>query len=389
MAPQPPQPPPPSQEGRKKKDDKDDKDDRDDKDDKDNKNDKGEKGEKQPPPPRITPPIVPAANTSPETTMLSPLLPPGEGQRPTNVPGARPEEHVPGFARPPYTPPFPATATQSASTSAATPSTGGLVNPLLSTTLTTIGTSTQTPDQPPPDSNWSKGGANHAPLYAAAAVVPVVVLGILGFVAFLCLRRRKKRKADAASIAAEAQAKEMKLEAEEPKVRGEQTVRRYMAPPLQAALHSEEKDQPRSELRPTSLWSQNHPIILGPIGSGSNGAYLTGMDTSDMVSITSNSHRRADPFADNSSFAEPPPPYRPHSAAPPSFMSTSRQSSLRMSIARANSRARFVGRSPFDNPLDDAVSNLSEPTIERDDDSMSAVSRLSYQRDPTMGRYMR
>lgn len=377
MAPQPPQPPPPPQESGKKKDDKD---------------DKGGK----PPPPRITPPVIAEPSTYPETTMVSPMLSPGEGQRPTSFPGARPEVYSSSVAWPQSASPPPTTATQSTFASVATTYGGGLESPSLPITPTTIATSTQTTAQSPPDPlggrppgwSWPKESANHAPLYAAAAVVPIVVLGILGVVAFLCLRRRKKRKMDAAAI--EAAAKEMKLEPEEPKVREEQTVRRYMAPPPPAVLPpSEDWDQPPSELRPTSIWSQSHPIILGPIGSGSNGVYLTGMDTSDMVSITSNSHRPADPFADNSSFAEPPPPYRPHSAAPPSFMSTSRQSSLRVSVARANSRARYVAQSPFDDPPDDAASDLSGHTFGRDDDSMSAVSRLSYQRDPTVGRHVR
>ena len=387
MAPQPPQAPPPPQESGKKKDDKDDDDDDDD-------NDNDELGGK-PQPPQITPPIVPAASTYPEMPMVSPTPSPGGGQQPTTFPSVGPEYLSSGPAWPAYASPSPTTATQSVLTSTATPYAGGLESSLLTTTPTTVATSTQTPAQPspgplgdrPPDWNWSKGSSNHAPLYAAAAVVPVVVLGVLGVAAFLCLRKRKKRNMDAASI--EAVAKEMKLEPDEPKVLEGQTVRRYMAPPPPAALRSEEWDRPPSELRPTSIWSQNHPVILGPIGSGSNGIYLTGMDTSDMVSITSNSHRPADPFADNSSFAEPPPPYRPHSTAPPSFTSTSRQSSLRMSVARANSRARFVARSPFDDPVDDAVSDLSGPTIERDDDSMSAISRLSYQREPSMGRHVR
>ncbi|RMZ70863.1 hypothetical protein GMOD_00008510 [Pyrenophora seminiperda CCB06] len=374
-----PQPPPPPQESGKKKDGKEDKD------------DKGGK----PPPPRITPPIVPAAGPYSETTMVSPVLSLEESQRPTTFPSARPEEYSKNSALPPYTSPSPTVDTQNSFTSAATPYAGGLESSWLSMTPTTVATSTHTAAQSPPGPlggrppnwNWSKGNANHAPLYAAAAVVPVVVLGIIGVAAFLCLRRRKKRKMDTASTAPVI--KEMKLEPEEPKVPDEQTVRRYMAPPLPAALPSEEWDRPPSEIRPMSAWSQAHPIILGPIGSGSNGAYLTGMDTSDMVSITSNSHRPADPFADNSSFAEPPPPYRPHSAAPPSFMSTSRQSSLRVSVARANSRARFMARSPFDDPLDDANSDLSGPSLGRDDDSMSAVSRLSSQREPAIGRHVR
>jgi hypothetical protein len=214
-------------------------------------------------------------------------------------------------------------------------------------------------------------------MYAAAAIVPIVVLAIIGVFAFVCLRKRKRRHAEA--DAARSVPEEMKM-------KPQPTVQPYMAPQQPAIAISREYNVTASHLPPTSTSGHVQPIILGPIGSGSNGTYLTGMDTSDMVSVTSNTLRPVDPFADNSSLKEPPPPYRPHSIAPPSFTSNSRQSSLRASAPSATSQTHLMERSPFDDPDDDAVSELTAPTRGREDDAMSAVSDISYQRDPVVGR---
>jgi hypothetical protein len=95
-----------------------------------------------------------------------------------------------------------------------------------------------------------------------------------------------------------------------------------------------------------------------------------------------------DPFSDNHSLTEPPPPYRPRSAAPPSFMtSSSRHSSIRTSAApHATSQTHLIERSPFADPIDDDISELSGPTTGRNEDRMSAVSDLSYQNDPVASR---
>jgi hypothetical protein len=98
-----------------------------------------------------------------------------------------------------------------------------------------------------------------------------------------------------------------------------------------------------------------------------------------MVSVSSSTMRPVDnPFSDNHSLTEPPPPYRPYSAAPPSFTTNSRQSSLRV----GGSRTRLIGGDPFGDPDDDAVSELSGPPLgrNRDGDGMSIMSDLSYQR---------
>jgi hypothetical protein len=94
------------------------------------------------------------------------------------------------------------------------------------------------------------------------------------------------------------------------------------------------------------------------------------------------------PFNDNESLVEPPPPYRPRSAVPPSFTNSSRHSSFRVSVAPlATSRTHLIERSPFDDSVDDdVVSDLSGPSAGRHDDDMSAVSDLSYQQDPVVNR---
>lgn len=100
--------------------------------------------------------------------------------------------------------------------------------------------------------------------------------------------------------------------------------------------------------------------------------------------MTSASNVRTDPFADNNSLAEAPPPYRPRSLAP-----SSRQSSFRWTAPRlASSRTHLIQRSPFEDPGDDddVISELDGPAQEQRVDAMSVVSNLSYQKDPVVGR---
>jgi hypothetical protein len=302
------------------------------------------------------------------------------------IPSTRPSRYPSSL---PWPPPWAhgssssATKSGQTSTSVTTPYPNGLATSTVSTTPTYLATYKETDPSTttgayggrPTDWDLSRKHANNAPMYAAAAIVPIVVLAIIGVVAFVCLRKRKRRHAeiDAAQIVPE----EMK-----PKP----TMQPHIAPPQPAMGVSREYTVTSSHFPPTSTSGYVQPIILGPIGSGSNGTYLTGMDTSDMISVTSNTLRPVDPFADNSSLTEPPPPYRPHSIAPPSFTSNSRHSSLRASAPPATSQTHLMERSPFDDPDDDAVSELSGPTIGRADDALSAVFDISYQRDPVVGR---
>lgn len=229
-------------------------------------------------------------------------------------------------------------------------------------------------------SDGADNGPSHVPVYAAAAVTPVVVM-IVGLFVFFYLRKRRRQRQGAAI---HAHFQEMKMQSKP-------VVRTYIAPssPPPAVLP---QYSPASSHPPTASSSQ--PVILGPISSGTNGAYLTGMDTSDRVSMTSASNISRngmivdrDPFADGRSLEEAPPPYRPSSLPPASLASPSRTSSVRIvALPRMTSRTHLIERSPFDDPEDDEISEISGPTMERNTDAMSDVSDLSYQIDPVVGR---
>ena len=232
----------------------------------------------------------------------------------------------------------------------------------------------------------ANNSSNKTPMYAAAGAVPVVVI-IIGFFIFFCLRKRRRQRQTAA----------VNGHIEEMKMQQKPVERPYIAPitppspPPQAALPQYSPSTPSSSHPPTASSSQ--PVILGPIPSGNNGAYLTGMDTSDLVSMRSGGVSRQgtvvdrDPFADGRSLEEAPPPYRPSSLPPVSVASTSRNSSIRIAAPpHMTSRTQLIDRSPFDDPSDDEVSDISGPTLGRETDAMSDVSELSYQIDPVVGR---
>lgn len=218
-----------------------------------------------------------------------------------------------------------------------------------------------------------KQHSNNGPVYAAAGVVPVLVIGIIGFVLFFCMRKRRKQRQVAR---AQAQVQEMKSQ--------QPTVRAYMAPTVPVSRAPSYTAPMNVAAAPTSP----PPVILGPISAGSDGNYMTGIDTSDLMSTRNDRTGLGDPFADgNSLHEEPPPPYKPRSLA-------SRHGSLRiprssMSVSSQQSQRQRI--QPFPNPFedpqeDDAVSDLSGPTLNRNHDNMSAVSDLSYQQDPEIGR---
>ncbi|KAF3041155.1 hypothetical protein E8E12_009149 [Didymella heteroderae] len=236
------------------------------------------------------------------------------------------------------------------------------------------------------ENHGANSGSNKTPTYVAGGAVPVVVI-IIGICIFFCLRKRRRQR----------QAAAVNGHVEEMKMQPKPVERPYIAPitppspPPQAALPQYSPSTPSSSHPPTASSSQ--PVILGPIPSGQNGAYLTGMDTSDLVSMRSGGVSRQgtvvdrDPFADGRSLEEAPPPYRPSSLPPASLASTSRNSSVRMAAPpHMTSRTQLIERSPFDDPEDDEVSDISGPTLRRETDAMSDVSELSYQMDPVFGR---
>jgi hypothetical protein len=232
--------------------------------------------------------------------------------------------------------------------------------------------------------NWHSGWhgtkekTNSAGLIAAAAITPIVALAAIGGFIFFYMRKRKRQQR-AAIIATQHKVDEMKMQFSS-------TSQLTMAPPPTASQRYHASHH--QHLPPLNL-AAPHPVILGPIPSGTNGAYFTGIDTSDVISMASANHLRPpNQFSDNDSLTEPPPPYRPRSTAPPSLTNTSRHSSFRASaVAPTTSQTHLIERSPFeDSGEDDTISDISGPTAGNDDDSMSAVSDLSYQQDPVVNR---
>lgn len=230
----------------------------------------------------------------------------------------------------------------------------------------------------PPDWHRAKEKSHSGMIIAISTITSVVSLAAIGAIVFFCLRKRKRQREG--STNSQTKAQEMMMQNEPGP-----TARPYMAPlPTTAPSYAASSNH----LMPPSNVSAPPPIILGPISSGTHG---TGIDTSDVISMTSSSNFRQgppNPFSDNDSLTEPPPPYRPRSAAPPSLTNSSRQSSIRASTAPpTTSRTQLIERSPFDDPDDDdAVSELSGPTVGNGEDAMSAVSDLSYQTDPIVNR---
>lgn len=229
-----------------------------------------------------------------------------------------------------------------------------------------------------------KESPNHGPVYAAAGAVPVVIIAIIGFVVFFCMRKRRKQKQIAAS---QTEVQEMKSTQTQEMKPEQPTVQAYIAPAVPAS---------RAPSYTAPTYNMQHPmapppVILGPISAGSNGNYMTGIDTSDVMSTRNERTGLGDPFADgNSLHEEPPPPYKPRSLA-------SRNSSLRIprsspsvssQYSRQSQRSSFQPLSnPFEDPReDDTVSEMSGPTLHRNSDNMSIVSDLSYQQDPQVGR---
>lgn len=220
------------------------------------------------------------------------------------------------------------------------------------------------------------GPSNHGPLYATAAAVPIVVVAIIGFVVFCCIRKRRKQRQIGST-----QRRVQEMKSQQPAVRAymNQATPLSRAPSYTAPTHNM-----RGPMSPP-------PVILGPITAGSSGNYMTGIDTSDVMSTRNERTGLGDPFADgNSLHEEPPPPYKPRSLA-------SRNSSLRIPRSSLSVSSQFSShlqgqrsqplQNPFEDPReDDVVSDLTGPTLHRNSDNVSMVSDLSYQQDAPTGR---
>jgi len=219
----------------------------------------------------------------------------------------------------------------------------------------------------PPSANSGDGPHPLTTIQIIVAVIlPLIFTAILGVILFFYLRRRRRQKA-------QAQVQEMKTRAS-----GNYPRPRYVVPPVLPP--------------PAGSPVAPQPVILGPIVPGSNGAYYTGIDTSDVVSMHDTTGT-GNPFVDQSDpHDEPPPPYRPRSIA----ATISRNTSLRQAPPAALSETNLMAahgqipRSPFADPHDDGISEFSEPTrrrfSRRNEDELSVVSDLSYQQEPVIVR---
>ncbi|KAF2492435.1 hypothetical protein BU16DRAFT_114302 [Lophium mytilinum] len=214
-------------------------------------------------------------------------------------------------------------------------------------------------------------GSQHSKLvkHVAAAVIPLACLAILGVILFLYIRRRRRHKNQALA---------------------QQEMMKRDIPAVEQAYYHRPSGPPPPGLSPMPP----QPVILGPISPNSNGAYYTGIDTSDVVSMHE-AHPPPQPTGLGNPFVdpqheEPPPPYRPRSLAP-----LSRNTSLRSPPPAALSQTNLMAAqehtlSPFSDPHDD--DNISEFSAtaphygRRAVDELSVVSDLSYQQDPVVNR---
>ncbi|KAL5470213.1 hypothetical protein PMIN07_002052 [Paraphaeosphaeria minitans] len=189
--------------------------------------------------------------------------------------------------------------------------------------------------------NERKEHSNQGPMYAAAGAVPVIVVTIIGVFVFFCMRKRRKQRQQQAATQNHV-VPEMKFQ--------QPTMHTYRAPAVPISRAPSYTSHEDNVQRPTSPL----PVILGPISAGSNGNYMTGIDTSDVMSTRNERTGLGDPFADGSSLhEEPPPPYKPRSLA-------SRTSSLRlprssMSVSSQYSRHSSQRQAfrPLQNPFED------------------------------------
>jgi hypothetical protein len=256
--------------------------------------------------------------------------------------------------------------------------------PLPSSTLTNSGAHTTTGfagtiGQNDGDDHGDKDHDNGGGKVAAGAV-PGVLLVIVIIVAFLWMRRRKRQR-------------QMIAHQGHTELKAAFVAAHYGSNPPSPPPAAQPQVVVRpSQTPPPVALAPPQPVILGPIGSGSNGAYFTGIDTSDAISTQNDRTGLGNPFADGDSLAEePPPPYRPRSMA-----TASRNSSMRappsvhsQTIPVANGSQPL--RSPFADPEEDdfvSLSDISGPTFGRNHnvDELSPVSDLSYQLEPATGR---
>ncbi|KAL1650871.1 hypothetical protein SLS58_000990 [Diplodia intermedia] len=250
------------------------------------------------------------------------------------------------------------------------------------------------------DQDDSGGGSPPLGLILAGVIIPVLVISLLAFTAFIVMRRRRQRRDAMAST--EEMKHHLHDDYPEPPV---VIVQAPPPPPIirEPSPHHTPSPPPRVV---TPVPPAPPPVIVSAMNPANNASYFTGIDTSEALSIRTNSVRSSGPpqqrpagfMLDGEFHEEPPPPYRPRSVPP-----ISRDSSMRTTAANYRSAADCASlqlahhgdlsprhvNNPFADPSDDGVSIMSGgPPMnpfardEDDDDRLSVVSDLSYQREP-------
>jgi hypothetical protein len=236
----------------------------------------------------------------------------------------------------------------------------------------------------PPLESWPHPGEHHvmsaAVMGAAGAIATLAFLCLMGALVFCACRRvRRQRNANRKAIL------------------GREMIKTNATPDTRAYIRPPSSTPPPSISSPSSasLPSARHdepPMLLSTTIDQS---YYTGIDTSDMVSVTDQQRNSAGEAGYAPSITEPPPPYRPRSIPP-----FSRDSSVRIPSGRPPSYGprlsvrsqREVIRSPFDDPEEESpISETNEipqsaTSRTRDMEEMSDVSELSYQQEPVVAR---
>jgi hypothetical protein len=152
----------------------------------------------------------------------------------------------------------------------------------------------------------------------------------------------------------------------------------YMKPPS-GPSPSTSTSSSASPITPISN-TQAPPIILSTTVGHS---YLTGIDTSDHISLADNRSTQSQDMD------EPPPPYRPRSIAP-----ISRECSVHIANGMLPNYRQGASipateesiHNPFEDPEDGGISDLEDDAEAHhlpEHDHLSVVSDLSYQQEPT------
>ncbi|KAH7055830.1 hypothetical protein B0J12DRAFT_432701 [Macrophomina phaseolina] len=228
------------------------------------------------------------------------------------------------------------------------------------------------------DGDDPSGGGPPLGLILAAVIIPVLITTLLAFTVFVVLRRRKQRKAAEHAPASE----EMKL-------RLSDDFPPPGSPPAISAVPSREAT-PQAPPRAVTPAPPPAPVIVSAMNPANNSSYFTGIDTSEALSVRTNSVRSGPRTAgfmlDGEFHEEPPPPYRPRSV-PPISRDSSMRTNNRADCASTYLMADDAQRSnPFADPSDDDNESIESgmgPYSRRADDHLSVVSDLSYQNEPT------